>query len=59
MSKETVVEEIRVVHYTNETRDAVGYQSWHENFVMPEGMIEITEDEANKVILELATKEVD
>ncbi len=58
MSKETVVEEIKIVHYTNKSRDAVGYQSWHENFVMPEGMVEISEDEANKIVKELATKEV-
>ena len=58
MSKENEVEEIRIVHYTNKARDSVGYQSWHENFVLPDGMIEITEDEANKISVELATKEV-
>ena len=57
MSKEEVIE-ARIVHYTNKSRDAVGYQTWHKNFVMPEGMVEVTEDEANKISVKLATKEV-
>ena len=58
MSKEEVIEEAKIVHYTNKNRDAVGYQTWHKNFVMPEGMVEVTEDEANKISVKLATKEV-